>query len=345
MSKKIKILSLDGGGIRGIITCVILKYIEEQLQKLDNPNAKIGDYFDLIAGTSTGGILASILLYPDSNKKAKYSVETALDLYAKHGESIFNVSFWQQLINPFGLFNERISQKALERQLENVFGNLEIKDFTKPCLITSYDIFHRKAKFFTSHEAGSDLENFYAKDICRATAAAPTYFEPARIKSLYGQEFTLIDGGVYANNPALCAYAEARKIEFSKVLGQPEKKDFPKISDMIIVSIGTGQVLKPYTFRQFENAGKVKWIQPLIDILLSSNVETTDYHLKKMYETLGTRNRQNYHRLMPSLKNASPEMDDVSSKNIYELIQAGLSYIDQNRKELNEIAKKLIKNS
>jgi patatin-like phospholipase/acyl hydrolase len=53
MSKKIKILSLDGGGIRGIITCVILKYIEEQLQKLDNPNAKIGDYFDLIAGTST----------------------------------------------------------------------------------------------------------------------------------------------------------------------------------------------------------------------------------------------------------------------------------------------------
>jgi len=345
MSKKIRILSLDGGGIRGIITCVILKYIEEQLQKLDNPNAKIGDYFDLIAGTSTGGILAAILLFPDSDKKAKYSVETALDLYAKHGETIFNVSFWQQLINPFGLFNEKISQRALERQLQEVFGKLEIKDFIKPCLITSYDIFHRKAKFFTSHEANSDLENFYAKDACRATSAAPTYFEPAKIKSLYGQEFTLIDGGVYANNPALCAYAEARKIEFSKVLQHPAKKDYPKISDMIIVSIGTGEVLKPYNFRQFENAGKVKWIQPLIDILLSANVETTDYHLRKMYETLGARNRQNYHRLMPSLKNASPEMDDVSSKNIYELIQSGLAYIDQHREELNEIAKKLIKHS
>jgi len=345
MSKKIRILSLDGGGIRGIITCVILKYIEEQLQKLDNPNAKIGDYFDLIAGTSTGGILAAILLFPDSDKKAKYSVETALDLYAKHGETIFNVSFWQQLINPFGLFNEKISQRALERQLQEVFGKLEIKDFIKPCLITSYDIFHRKAKFFTSHEANSDLENFYAKDACRATSAAPTYFEPAKIKSLYGQEFTLIDGGVYANNPALCAYAEARKIEFSKVLQHPAKKDYPKISDMVIVSIGTGEVLKPYNFRQFENAGKVKWIQPLIDILLSANVETTDYHLRKMYETLGARNRQNYHRLMPSLKNASPEMDDVSSKNIYELIQAGLAYIDQHREELNEIAKKLIKHN
>lgn len=280
MTKKIRILSLDGGGIRGIITCVILKYIEEQLQKLDNPTAKIGDYFDLIAGTSTGGILASVLLFPDNNKKAKYSVETALDLYAKRGETIFNVTFWQHIINPFGLFNEKISQKALEKQLDEVFKNLQIKDFIKPSLITSYDIFQRRAKFFTSHEAHSELENFFVKDVCRATSAAPTYFEPAQIKSLYGQEFTLIDGGVYANNPALCAYAEARKIEFSKVLNNPLKPDFPSINEMIIVSVGTGEVLKPYTYKQFQNAGKVKWIQPLIDILLSANVETTDYHVK-----------------------------------------------------------------
>lgn len=345
LTKKIRILSLDGGGIRGIITCVILKYIEEQLQKLDHPTAKIGDYFDLVAGTSTGGILASVLLFPDNNNKAKYSVETALDLYAKHGETIFNVSFWQHIINPFGLFSEKISQHGLEKQLNEVFGNLQLKNFIKPSLITSYDIFHRKAKFFTSHEAHSSLEDFYVKDVCRATSAAPTYFEPAKIKSLYGQEFTLIDGGVYANNPALCAYAEARKIEFSKALNDASKKDFPKISDMIIVSVGTGEVLKPYTFRQFENAGKVKWIQPLIDILLSANVETTDYHLRKMYETLGPRNAKNYHRLMPSLKNASPEMDDVSSKNIYELIQAGLAYVDQHRNELNAIAQKLIKHA
>ena len=345
MANKIRILSLDGGGIRGIITCVILKYIEEQLQKLDNPTAKIGDYFDLIAGTSTGGILASILLFPDNNKKAKYSVETALDLYAKRGETIFNVTFWQHIINPFGLFNEKISQKSLEKQLNEVFGTLQIKDFIKPSLITSYDIFQRRAKFFTSHTANSELENFYVKDVCRATSAAPTYFEPTQIKSLYGQEFTLIDGGVYANNPALCAYAEARKIEFSKVLNNPSKPDFPDINDMIIVSVGTGEVLKPYTYKQFQNAGKVKWIQPLIDILLSANVETTDYHVKKMYETLGPRNEKNYYRLMPQLKNASSEMDDVSDKNIYELIQAGLAYIDQNRSELNEIAKKLIKNA
>jgi patatin-like phospholipase/acyl hydrolase len=267
-----------------------------------------------------------------------------MDLYAKNGDTIFNISFWEQIVNPFGLFNEKISQENLEEQLADLFGNLELKNLIKPCLITSYDINSRKAKFFTSHEAHSPLENFYVRDVCRATSAAPTYFEPVQIKSLYGQEFTLIDGGVYANNPALCAYTEARKIAFSKVLNDEEKVDFPDINDLIMVSIGTGQVLKPYTFEEFENAGKIKWITPLIDILLSSNVETVDYHLKKMFETLGPRNQKNYYRLMPDLKNASPEMDDTTNKNIYELIQAGLYFVDQNRERLNEIAKKLIKN-
>ena len=63
MAKKIRVLSLDGGGIRGIITAVVLKYIQEELQRIDNPNAKIGDYFDLVAGSSTGGLLTAILLY------------------------------------------------------------------------------------------------------------------------------------------------------------------------------------------------------------------------------------------------------------------------------------------
>ena len=344
MAKKIRILSLDGGGIRGIITCVILKYIEEQLQLQDNPTAKIGDYFDLIAGTSTGGLIAAILLFPDANNTAKYSVEEALNLYAKKGEDIFNVPFFQHLLNPFGLLKEKISDKNLEAQLEEVFGTLQLKQFIKPCLITAYDITARRAQFFTSHNAENPIKNFYVKDVCRATAAAPTFFEPALINSLYKQQFTLVDGGVYANNPTLCAYAEARKVTFSTILNDIEKPDFPSIKDMIIVSIGTGTVLKPYFFEDFDNAGKLKWISPLIDILLSSNVETVDYQIKKMYQTLGKMNSQNYYRIMPDLKKASPEMDETSKENVFNLIQAGLSYINENQNYLNEIVKKLIKN-
>ena len=79
-------------------------------------------------------------------------------------------------------------------------------------------------------------------------------------------------------------------------------------------------------------------------MLLSSNVETVDYHLRKMYETLSARNHRNYHRLMPSLLNASPEMDDTSPENIFELLQAGFSFVNENKEHLVAIAKKLIKN-
>ena len=115
--KKTTILSLDGGGIRGIITCIILRYIEEQLQIYDKPGAKLGDYFDFVAGSSTGGLIASIILCPNEHRKAKYSIQKGLELYAEKGGDIFQVSFWERLINPFGLINEKISQEALEKNL------------------------------------------------------------------------------------------------------------------------------------------------------------------------------------------------------------------------------------
>ncbi|MDR2205219.1 MAG: patatin-like phospholipase family protein [Flavobacteriaceae bacterium] len=342
--KKVSILSLDGGGIRGIITCIILRYIEEQLQKCDNPEAKIGDYFDLIAGSSTGGLITSILLYPDGNGKSKYLIQKGLELYSEKGEDIFQVSFWEKLINPFGLFNEKISQETLEKNLEEFFGKTQLKDLVKPCLITSYDIENRRAKLFNSYEAKSKMDNFFVKDVCRATSAAPTYFTPIQIKSMYGQIFSLIDGGMYANNPALCAYAEARKMPFAEIFKTDEKPNNPSVNDMMIISIGTGAESKPYSFRKLQKAGKLGWVSPIIDILLSANSETVDYQLSQMFETLGARNRRNYYRINPSLKNASTEMDNVKQSNIEALVQAGLHYVDENKKILNQIVHKLIKN-
>jgi len=342
--KKVTILSLDGGGIRGIISCIILRYLEELLQQKDHPNAKLGDYFDLIAGSSTGGILASVLLYPDDNKKAKYSIKKAFELYTEKGEDIFSVSLWENLFNPFGLFSEKISQDNLERQLSDFFGDLELKHFIKPSLITSYDIENRKAKLFNTINAKQNQQNFFVKDICRATSAAPTYFSPAQIKSSYGQNFSLIDGGMFANNPALCAYAEARKIPFADLFENPEKPNYPTVNDMMIVSLGTGTEMKSYPINKYKNAGKLAWIGPIIDILLSANAETVDYQLNQMFMTLGKRNRQNYYRINPSLKTASPEMDNVKKKNIEALIQAGLCYVEENNELLNQIAEKLIKN-
>ena len=124
------------------------------------------------------------------------------------------------------------------------------------------------------------------KDIARATSAAPTYFAPAHIESLNGQIYSLVDGGMFANNPALCAYAEARKTLFSKVLKDADKKDKPTAQDMIIVSLGTGSVKKQYHYNDFKHAGEIKWLEPVIDILMSGNSETVAYQLTQMYLTL-----------------------------------------------------------
>jgi len=342
--KKITILSLDGGGIRGIISCIILRYLEELLQQKDHPDAKLGDYFDMIAGSSTGGILAAVLLFPDDNRKAKYSIKKAFELYTEKGEDIFNVSLWESLVNPFGLFSEKISQDNLERQLRDFFGDLELKDFIKPSLITSYDIENRKAKLFNTVNAQQSQQNFLVKDICRATSAAPTYFAPVQIKSKYGQFFSLIDGGMFANNPALCAYAEARKTPFATFFNNPFKPNYPSVNDMMIVSIGTGTEMKTYPIKKYKNIGKLAWVGPIIDILLSANAETVDYQLSQMFMTLGKRNQQNYYRINPSLKTASPEMDNVKKKNLEALIQAGLCYVEENDEVLKQIADKLIKN-
>jgi patatin-like phospholipase/acyl hydrolase len=94
---------------------------------------------------------------------------------------------------------------------------------------------------------------------------APTYFSPVQIKSMYGQIFSLIDGGMFANNPALCAYAEARKIPFAEVLKNHQKANHPVVNDMIIISIGTGIEARPYLLKA-EKAGKIGWVSPIIDI-------------------------------------------------------------------------------
>ncbi len=344
--KKIRILSLDGGGIRGIIPGVILSYLERKLQSLDKSTLKIGDYFDLIAGTSTGGILACTYLLPGDTGTAKYSADEAMDLYLKKGGEIFHSDVLTKVRSGFGLFDEKYGAKALEKNLQQIFGETRLSHFIRPCLITAYEITSRNACFFNSADASTDpMYDFKVKDVARSTSAAPTFFEPAKIQSESGQTYYFIDGGVFANNPTLCAYAEARKLKFSTLLERDDKPDLPTAKDMLIVSIGTGTVKKPYHFLELKNAGELGWIQPVIDILMSGNSETVDYQLSQMYKTLTGNNKNDYYRLEPSLREAFPEMDLASTINLENLRQAGLWFINKNKEMLDDIAAKILTNA
>lgn len=343
--KKVRILSIDGGGIRGILPGTIITYLEEQLRiKSRKPNANIGEFFDFIAGTSTGGILSLVYLCPDNNGKFKFSAKEAVDIYLDRGDEIFDVSLWKKISSLGGLRDEKYEATELEEALNDYFGNTTLQEALRPCLVTSYDIRNRKAHFFTSADATTNIRNYYLKDVARATSAAPTYFEPVRIKSLYGTPHTLIDGGVFANNPTLCAYAEARTLNFAKALNNNEKPNKPSAKDMLIVSIGTGTVKEPYPYKEYKDANIVKWINPLIDIMMSGNSETVDYQLKQIYETLLPEDCEDYHRIQPKLIQADNAMDNAKPENLRALYEDGLTAVAQHKETLDIIVEKLLEN-
>jgi uncharacterized protein len=341
MEKLVRILSLDGGGIKGIMTGEVLIRLEEKIQTLTkNPDARLGQYFDLIAGTSTGGILTSLLLCPDPKdpKKHRYSTVEAVDLYRKNGRTIFKRTLSGRLPGRLaGLFGSKFYGHQMEKLLTTYFGDLRLSQLLKPCLISSYDIEQRKAIFFTSHDAKEKpQDDFLISDVARATSAAPTFFPPASTDSLSNLLHHNIDGGLFANNPTMCALIEAAKI-FKDEDGELFSPD-----EMYILSVGTGAVKKIYPYKKAVKWGLVSWIAPIIDIMMSGASETVDYQIGKIFKILGKPDQ--YHRIMPDLNLAAPEMDNVSPENIEALRQAGILCADKNDELLEKIAKVLIEN-
>jgi len=343
MEKKVRILSIDGGGIRGIIPAVVLEYIENKLkEKSGNPNAVLQDYFDMIAGTSTGGILTCFYLHP-----SRFSAGKAIELYAKNGKEIFSKKGW--IFNKVvSAFSPKYKIDGLEKALKDEFKDCKLSQVQagKHSLVTAYDIVNRKSVLFTVPEARESVSrDFYLKDIARATSAAPTYFEPASIKSIdhhlhkYKDDDGLrylIDGAMFANDPSLCALVEARKTKF-------EKCDRPTIKNVYIVSIGTGKESPALNPKKASNWGVASWAVPVVDILMTASPEVVSYQLTQLFDVSGCSDC--YVRLDPELRKASPEMDDVSDKNIKNLEEAGTYYVNQNKGKLDKIVEDIIANN
>lgn len=340
--KKVRILSIDGGGIRGILPGVILSRLEAKLQELTNDkNARLADYFDLFAGTSTGGILTLSYLVPNENKRPLLSASDAVNLYLERGDEIFEVSTWQKIMSFGGIVDEKYNAHQLEEELKNTFKDYWLKDLLKPCIITSYDVKNGGPHFFKQHKSHNKIYNFKVKDAARATSAAPTYFEAAMIKNEIDTPFPLIDGGVFANNPSLVAYSEARTMRFEG------KIDFPTAMNMMIVSIGTGSKSKSYDYDKVKNWGQIKWIKPIIEIMMSGNSSTTHYHLTQIFDTLEQQeDKESYYRFEPEVHTADSAMDNASPENLTKLKEDALTYISQKEidEQLTDIARKLVAN-
>ena len=314
-----KILALDGGGIRGIISAVVLKYIEKQSGK------HIAEMFDLVAGTSAGGLIASMLTVADSTGNVKYSAEDVTDLFVNNGGKIFGKRRFC-IIGPLG--EERYDHMPLEGILNGYFDDARLSECIKPIIVPAYEIESRESWFFKTAKAKTCPDyDYFLKDVCRATSAAPTYFEPSETRSMANSTYYFIDGGVFAVSPAMCAYAEALCLDEKEIL---------------VVSIGTGFAHdEPIRYNQAVKWGLIQWVDKVVSTMLDGSADVVDYQLQSL---LG---KESYFRFNVGLgegrRKASDDLDDASRSNISKLERRAEQLIADKKDDIHSAIDQLLK--
>ena len=280
-----KILSIDGGGIKGIFVAQFLTDIEEEYK------VKICNYFDIIAGTSTGAIIAAALALEISAKEI-------LELYTQNANLIFKgyseIFIFKKILTLRGLLNYRYSNKNLKEVLLKVFSDKKVGDCKTRLLIPAFNVrTHNIEVFKTSHH--KDYIRDYREDIVNvllATTAAPTYFPVYDFKGR-GQ---YIDGGIGANNPGMIAVIESIA---NCGWNQDELK---LLSFGCLGELNTGK-------RKFKGIGDIIQAFMKAETLYSENIAK-----------LLLNNKENYIRINPTLEKEQVYLDNISDEAINTLI-------------------------
>jgi hypothetical protein len=347
-SKPFRILSLDGGGIRGVVSARILQEVERQVWQLNQQT--LDEYFDLIAGTSTGSILAA-------GVTLKKTSQEMIDLYTTWGLKIFpyqDFLSWERLglilTQGFGApkFSNEGLQEALQTCLTRDGREILIKEIgeettiphaKKPTLlIPAYDMLYRNTTFFSnSHpktyadppqNAPSTFGERWYDDtplwkICVSSASAPTFFPAFELQDEKFKDdwrFPHVDGGMAANNPSLCAISYAINQGLSR------------FEDIAVLSIGTGDTTEPFSAEEIAEGGLLGWLGRIVSVFMAGQA---DVNSRVCEQLMGGWERKRYLRLQFELnqkfdntKNVNPnapykQLDKAEQKN--EFIQKKLS--------------------
>jgi patatin-like phospholipase/acyl hydrolase len=329
MAGAIKVLSIDGGGIRGIIPAMVLAEIETRAGK------PISELFDLISGTSTGGVLALGLVTPDGTQP-RYTAEDLFSYYQKDGPRIFSRSIWHRASSLDSVLEEKYPSENIDKVLEERFGDTRLKEALTPVLITSYDIERRLPFFFRSERARRRPDyDFPMSQVARATSAAPTYFEPIKIDAEDSQDYyALIDGGVFANNPAMCAYVEARGCL------DAEHSAYSPGADVRMVSLGTGELTRPIPYEEAKDWGLLGWARPILSILFDGVSATVDYQMNQLLHSRDGARR--YYRFQTRLNEGNDDRDDASDANLRALQRLGETLVKENTRAIDDLCARLV---
>ncbi|KAK9136064.1 hypothetical protein Syun_015394 [Stephania yunnanensis] len=345
----ITILSIDGGGIRGVIPGTILTFLESELQALDGGDARLADYFDVIGGTSTGGLVTTMLTAPDEKSRPIFSAKDIVSFYVEHGPKIFppKSSGWLYTIANLvksSVMGPKYDGKYLKGLLDKLLKDLKLHQTLTNVVIPTFDIKRFQPIVFSSFEVkkSSDTDARLA-DICIGTSAAPTYL-PAHYFKTQGKdknplEFNLIDGGVAANNPTLVAISEVTKQVFRKQtrFDQIMPLDYARF---LVVSLGTGRRgEEKYNAQMAAKWGFLGWFingasHPLVDVFTQASPDMVDYHIGVIFQALQC--PQNYLRIQDDTLTGKVASTDVATKeNLQNLMEVGKALLKKPMSRMN----------
>ncbi|KAG5234408.1 patatin protein [Salix suchowensis] len=211
---KVRILSIDGGGAtNGILAAKSLTYLESCLRrKSGNPDASVSDYFDVVAGSGSGGVLAALLFTRGKNGRPMFTAEEALN---------FLVKINKKMNRSQGVLGKLFGSAKAEKVFAKTFGELTLKDTIKSALIPCYDLSSNAPFLFSRADAlEMDGYDFKMSDVCLATSADPTKVGAVDMRSVDKRtKIVAIDGGIAMNNPTAAAITH----------------------DLLVVSLGNGE--------------------------------------------------------------------------------------------------------
>lgn len=334
---KIRVLSVDGGGVKGIIPATILAYLENKLiEKTGNSKIRISDFFDFAAGTSTGAIITAMAITPKEKDKPPRKMDEVVQLYFELAGEVFKKDWKRNIKTCWGLFGTKYSESTLDSILLEKLDHWKLNELKLPCAFTGYDTHKRKPVIYTNRDDKEKYGNYYIKDVVRGSTSIPAVFKPAYFRD--GVDInTIIDGGVFANNPAMIAYVEMLKtLEITKKF----KKVTPEHVMMLSFGTGTGK-LKIYPYNKIKKWGVVRWFIPVLNILLQGMSEVTNYQMEKFFSFWEA--EDNFVRINPVIRIGNANAEDASEKNMKNLHQDAINYISENHDYLDELICRLIK--
>jgi predicted acylesterase/phospholipase RssA len=313
-----RVLTIDGGGIRGIIPATILADLERRIAP-----RSLADVFDLIVGTSTGGILALGLAVPD-NGRPKHSAERLLGLYVTEAETIFpgggpptltqrvfgtrDPDAWFR--DPVELLIRRSSEQSeqgtgaryplagLDEVLGRYVGDAPLAEAVADVVVTSYDMAHHEPVLFSSRERVGFVTDVSMRVAARATSAGPTYFDPQELAS-GDRRRVLVDGGVYVNNPSLLGYLLGSRVAEAGI---------------VLVSLGTGTrpPREPSTPDELQAGDPALLARALMEAVATGGAAMGDALLRGLADGDAFR----YWRIQTDVGTCSFSMDDSRAENV-----------------------------